>query len=58
MVHGLNDARDKRKKYKTRLERDVDLHHDLIEAYYQKGKAMGDISNKIFSKKEKKNQEK
>ena len=51
MVRGMDGAKTKKKPWKTRMERDIILHKDISEAYYQGGKAIGDI---VKSKKKKK----
>ena len=55
MVTGLDNTKVKKKPWKTQMERDIYLHKDLAEAYYQRGKAMGGILDKVvkYSKKEK-----
>jgi len=51
MVHGIDNIKIKKKKYKTTIERDIALHKDLREAYFQRGKAIGEITRKVFTKK-------
>ena len=38
MVRGIGKTKVKKKPWKTRMERDIILHKDLVEAYFQKGK--------------------
>jgi len=54
MVRGIGKTKVKKKPWKTRMERDIILHKDLAEAYFQKGKVMGNIANKIVNKPKKK----
>ena len=51
MVRGIDGTKTKKKPWKTRIERDIMLNRDISEAYYQGGKAIGDI---IKTKKKKK----
>jgi len=43
MVHGIDSTKTKKKPWKTQMERDIMLNKDLKEAYYQGGKAVGQI---------------
>jgi len=43
MVRGIESTSKKKKPWKTRMERDIILHKDISEVYYQSGKAIGDI---------------
>jgi hypothetical protein len=54
MVTGLDNTKVKKKPWKTRMERDIILNKDIAEAYYQKGKVMGNIANKVVNKPKKK----
>ena len=54
MVRGIGKTKVKKKPWKTRMERDIILNKDIAEAYYQKGKVMGNIVNKIVNKPKKK----
>ena len=58
MVRGMGVTKIKKKPWKTRMERDIILHKDLAEAYYQRGKTMGEISNKLLNKSKKKTSKK
>ena len=55
MVRGIGKTKVKKKPWKTRMERDIILNQDIAEAYYQKGKVMGNIANKVGNKPNKKN---
>ena len=46
MVHGIDGAKDRKKPWKSRMERDIILHRDITVAYTQGGKAIGDILKK------------
>lgn len=50
MVHGIDNTKTKKKKYKTTIERDISFHKDLREANLQRGKAIGEITRKMFTK--------
>jgi len=54
MVKGMDNTKLKKKPWKTQIERDIYLHKDLAEAYYQKGKAMGPIVKKVVNRPKKK----
>ncbi len=54
MVKGLDNTKVKRNPWKTRMERDIILHKDLIEAYQQRGKVMGEIVKQVVGKTKKK----
>lgn len=54
MVTGLDNTKVKKKPWKTKMERDIILNKDIAEAYYQKGKVMGNIANKVVNKPKKK----
>ena len=54
MATGLDNTKVKKKPWKTRMERDIILNKDIAEAYYQKGKVMGNIANKVVNKPKKK----
>ena len=42
MARGLNGLKDKKKPWKTRMERDIIHHRNLKESGLQGGKAIGD----------------
>ena len=44
MVRGIGKVETKKRK--SKMERDIELHKDLAEAYFQRGKTMGDIAKK------------
>ena len=41
MVRGVEDVKDKKKTWKTKVERDVIMHKDLKESGLQGGKVIG-----------------
>jgi hypothetical protein len=41
MVRGVEDVKDKKKPWKTKVERDIIMHKDLKESGLQGGKAIG-----------------
>ena len=54
MIKGMDNTKLKKKQWKTIMERDIYLHKDLAEAYFQRGKTMGDIAKKLVNKPKKK----
>ncbi len=46
MVKGMDDTRTKKKKWKSRMQRDIMLNKDMTEAITQGGKAIGDVLKK------------
>ena len=46
MVRGIAGAKVKKNASKTRMERDIRLHKDIKEAYFQGGKAIGEMVKK------------
>lgn len=53
MVRGIDCAKNKKKPWKNKMERDIILHRDIAEAYTQGGKAIGDIVKQGYKKKKK-----
>ena len=53
MIRGIGNIKSKKKPWTTRMERDIMLHKDLREAYFQKGKVYGSIIRSLKKKKEK-----
>jgi hypothetical protein len=43
MVRGIGKTKVKKKPWKTRMERDVVFSKDITEAYFQGGKAIGEV---------------
>jgi hypothetical protein len=41
MVRGVEDVKDKKKPWKTKVERDIIMHKDIKESGLQGGKAIG-----------------
>ena len=54
MVRGLDNTKEKRKPWKNRMQRDIILNKDLAKAYFQKGKVMGSIADKLMNKQKRK----
>ena len=42
MIKGINGMKDKKKSWKTRMERDIILHRDIKKSGLQGGKVIGD----------------
>jgi hypothetical protein len=42
MVRGFDEAKDKKKPWKTRIERDIVMHKDIKESGLQGGKVIGE----------------
>lgn len=55
MVRGIDGAKPKKNPWKSRMERDIIiLHRDIVEAYTQGGKAIGEVMRKQIIKNKKK----
>lgn len=54
MVRGIDCAKPKKNPWKSRMERDIILHRDIVEAYTQGGKAIGEVMRKQITKNKKK----
>ena len=52
-VTGLDDARVKKKPWKSEMQRDIMLNKDLADATIQGGKVFGKVTKKIIQGKKK-----
>ena len=44
MIRGVEDVKDKKKPWKTKVERDSIMHKDLKESSLQGGKVIGNLA--------------